>query len=267
MKISVEQLRATYSPAGSLLKTFIGRPMITQTKDPAGDMSTYERPSDARRLSTMTRIVGVCTAIVVCGVGADVAYHRHVMGLYVTAASGVIFFLEVTWAITLFVQLCVRNEDSLCSRCWSSVLAATRGWRKALFYLPLSCVLAWRPNRLWLSYVAAGLLAVLSLLHIAWSALGRRDPCQSGADSVGESLLNSRQENYDRFEEVLVSAPEVGDQIILQKVRELILMSISRFLSHEIFIASIYYEIYFFLDSPLLNTHYLSVSRGDGGSR
>ncbi|XP_024888634.1 uncharacterized protein LOC112465353 isoform X1 [Temnothorax curvispinosus] len=127
------------------------------------------------------------------------------MGLYVTAASGVIFFLEVTWAITLFVQLCVRNEDSLCLRCWSSVLAATRGWRKALFYLPLSCILAWRPNRLWLSYVAAGLLAVLSLLHIASSALGRRDPCQSGADSVGESLLNSRQENYDRFEEVLVT--------------------------------------------------------------
>ncbi|XP_072747327.1 uncharacterized protein [Anoplolepis gracilipes] len=87
--------------------------MITQTKDFAkdtvGDMATYERPSD-HHLRTMTRIVGVCTAVVVCGVGADVAYHRHVMGLYVTAASGVIFFLEVTWAITLFVQLCVRKD-------------------------------------------------------------------------------------------------------------------------------------------------------------
>ncbi|XP_011700665.1 PREDICTED: uncharacterized protein LOC105457598 [Wasmannia auropunctata] len=183
--------------------------MITQmknlAKDPIGDMSTYERSNDEHQLSTITRIVGVCTAIVVCGVGADVAYHRHVMGLYVTAASGVIFFLEVTWAITLFVQLCVRNEESLCSRCWSGVLSATRGWRRALFYLPLSCILAWRPNKLWLSYVAAGLLAVLSLLHIASSALGRRDSCQSNADSVGESLLNSRQENYDRFEEVLVT--------------------------------------------------------------
>ncbi|XP_012541366.1 uncharacterized protein LOC105839527 [Monomorium pharaonis] len=184
--------------------------MIAQTKDlakdPIGDMSTYERPGETH-LSTMTRIVGVCTAIVVCGVGADVAYHRHVMGLYVTAASGVIFFLEITWAITLFVQLCTRNEDSLCLHCWFSVLAVTRGWRRALFYLPLSCVLAWRPNRLWLSYVAAGLLAVLSLLHIASSALGRRDLCQSsaGTDSVGESLLNARQENYDRFEEVLVT--------------------------------------------------------------
>ncbi|XP_070159216.1 uncharacterized protein [Polyergus mexicanus] len=185
--------------------------MITQTKDIAkdtfDDMSTYERPSDTQHLTTMTRIVGMCTAVVVCGVGADVAYHRHVMGLYVTAASGAIFFLEVTWAITLFVQLCVRNEDSFCSRCWSNVLKTTRGWRRALLYLPLSCVLAWRPNKLWLSYVAAGLLAVLSLLHIASSALGRRDPCQSnaGTDSVGESLLNSRQDNYDRFEEVLVT--------------------------------------------------------------
>ncbi|XP_011135028.2 uncharacterized protein LOC105180572 isoform X2 [Harpegnathos saltator] len=188
----------------------IARLMVTQTKDLAMDstgMSTYDRSSDTHHLTTMTRIVGVCTAIVVCGVGVDVAYHRHVMGLYVTAASGVIFFLEVTWAITLFVHLCVRNEDSLCSHCWLGVLATTRGWRRALFYLPLSCILAWRPNRLWLSYVAAGLLAVLSLLHIASSALGRRGPCQSGGgtDSVGESLLNSRQDNYDRFEEVLVT--------------------------------------------------------------
>ncbi|XP_014482895.1 PREDICTED: uncharacterized protein LOC106748664 isoform X2 [Dinoponera quadriceps] len=160
--------------------------MITQAKNLTKDltgMSTYERSSEAQHLTTMTRIVGVCTAIVVCGVGVDVAYHRHVMGLYVT------------------------NEDSLCSHCWLGVLATTRGWRRALFYLPLSCILAWRPNRLWLSYVAAGLLAVLSLLHIASSALGRRGPCQSstGTDSVGESLLNSRQENYDRFEEVLVT--------------------------------------------------------------
>ncbi|XP_011646729.1 uncharacterized protein LOC105433239 isoform X1 [Pogonomyrmex barbatus] len=179
--------------------------MIMQ-KNPIYNM-TFDRPNDEQRLSTITRIVGVCTAIVVCGVGVDVAYHRHVMGLYVTAASSVIFFLEVTWAITLFVQLCVRNEDSLCLRCWSIVLTVIRGWRRALFYLPLSCLLAWRPNKLWLSYVAAGLLAVLSLLYIASSALERRDTCQSriGIDSVGESLLNSRQENYDRFEEVLVT--------------------------------------------------------------
>ncbi|XP_012224148.1 uncharacterized protein [Linepithema humile] len=191
--------------------------MITQTKnlvkDSTGDMSTYERPGEMHHLTTITRVIGVWTAIVVCGVGADVAYHRHVMGLYVTAASAVIFFLEVTWAITLFVQLCARNEDSLCLHCWSGVLAVTQGWRRALFYLPLSCILAWRPHRLWLSYVAAGLLAVLSLLHIVWSALGRRDPCQSSAstDSVGESLLNSKQENYDRFEEVLVT--EIFDSV------------------------------------------------------
>ncbi|RLU19140.1 hypothetical protein DMN91_009498 [Ooceraea biroi] len=67
---------------------------------------------------------------------------------------------------------------------------------------------SWRGDQINSGYptVAAGLLAVLSLLHIASSALRRRGPCQlsTGIDSVGESLLNSRQENYDRFEEVLV---------------------------------------------------------------
>ncbi|XP_031776441.1 uncharacterized protein LOC100864462 isoform X2 [Apis florea] len=107
---------------------------------------------------------------------------------------------------TLYI-FCFRNDESLCSCCWSAVLAITRGWRRALFYLPLSCILAWKPYSLWLSYVAAGLLAVLSLLHITSSALGIRGSCQmsNATDSVGESLLNTRPENYDRFEEVLVT--------------------------------------------------------------
>ncbi|XP_026674189.1 uncharacterized protein LOC108630854 isoform X5 [Ceratina calcarata] len=102
---------------------------------------------------------------------------------------------------------CFRNDESLCSCCWSAVLAITRGWRRALFYLPLSCILAWKPHSLWLSYVAAGLLAVLSLLHITSSALENRGSCHmsNATDSVGESLLNTRPENYDRFEEVLVT--------------------------------------------------------------
>lgn len=158
----------------------------------------------------------------------------------------------------------VRNEDSLCLQCWSNVLAGTRGWRRALFYLPLSCILAWRPNRLWLSYVAgkdagslsnssvfwqmyvfaAGLLAVLSLLHIASSALGRRDPCQSNVDSVGESLLNSRQENYDRFEEVLVSIRKIGENLSRS--------SRLNFIS--------YLSVYFFRNIDSSYTHFFSIA-------
>ncbi|XP_015188435.1 PREDICTED: uncharacterized protein LOC107072763 isoform X3 [Polistes dominula] len=57
------------------------------------------------------------------------------------------------------------------------------------------------------SFYKSGLLAVLSFLHIASSVLDRRLASQSnsGTDSVGESLLNARAENYDRFEEVLIS--------------------------------------------------------------
>ncbi|KYQ60595.1 hypothetical protein ALC60_00346, partial [Trachymyrmex zeteki] len=128
---------------------------------------------------------------------------------------------KTVYILTVYFR---RKEDSLCSCCWSSVLAATQGCRRALFYLSLSCILAWRSNKLSLSYVAASLLAILSLLHIASSALGRRDPCQSntGTDSVEESLLNSRQENYYRFEEILVSVSKIGDRKISQEARKLI---------------------------------------------
>ena len=65
----------------------------------------------------------------------------------------------------------LRNEDSFCLHCWSGVLAVTRGWRRALFYLPLSCILAWRPHRLWLSYVAGEQCSLLkrSVVLFSWA--------------------------------------------------------------------------------------------------
>ncbi|XP_033211805.1 uncharacterized protein LOC117169505 [Belonocnema kinseyi] len=175
------------------------------TKKSAG-LPEYAKPIEDH-LTLFIQIIGICTAIVVSGVGVDVAYHGHVMGFYVTGASVVIFFLEVTWAITLFIQICVKNDESLCWNCWSSVLMITRGWRRSLFYLPVSCILAWKPYRLWLSFVAAGLLAILALAHIASSALDRRSFCQmnGGVDQIGESLLHTRPDCYDHFEEVLVT--------------------------------------------------------------
>ncbi|XP_046471605.1 uncharacterized protein [Neodiprion pinetum] len=192
--------------------------MVTDEKDfellgDASKMTGYSRPPESR-LTPVTRILGICTAVVVCGVGVDVAYHQHVMGFYVTAASVVIFFMEITWVVSLFIQVCIRNDDSLCWGCWSGVLAITGGWRRAIFYLPLSCILAWKPHRLWLSFVAAALLAVLSLLHILSSALSRRgSQLSGGADCVGESLLNTRPESYDRFEDVLKVTEVLDDGV------------------------------------------------------
>lgn len=179
-------------------------------KSPA--LPEYAKPIEDH-LTLFTRIIGICTAIVVSGVGVDVAYHGHVMGFYVTGASVVIFLLEVTWAITMFIQIIVKNDESLCWNCWASVLMITRGWRRSLFYLPVSCILAWKPYRLWLSFVAAGLLAVLSLAYIATSAIDHRSPdrTSTGIDQLGESLLHTRPECYDHFEDVLVT--EVLDDV------------------------------------------------------
>lgn len=50
-------------------------------------------------------------------------------------------------------------------------------------------------------------MAVLSLAYIATSALDRQAYNQSnaGIDQLGESLLHTRPDCYDHFEEVLVS--------------------------------------------------------------
>lgn len=49
-------------------------------------------------------------------------------------------------------------------------------------------------------------MAVLSLAYIATSALDNRSPNQTnaGIDQLGESLLHTRPECYDHFEDVLV---------------------------------------------------------------
>ncbi|KAK0093017.1 hypothetical protein PV326_000097 [Microctonus aethiopoides] len=70
------------------------------------------------------------------------------------------------------------------------------------------CLVFWRG-----SHTTSGLLAALSLLHIIISLLSGRKLNRSGIDSMGESLLNTRPEIYDRFEEVLVT--DVLDDVVI----------------------------------------------------
>ncbi|KAK0169084.1 hypothetical protein PV327_002830 [Microctonus hyperodae] len=63
------------------------------------------------------------------------------------------------------------------------------------------------------STCTSGLLAALSVLHVIMSLLSGRNLNRSGIDSMGESLLNTRPEIYDRFEEVLVT--DVLDDVVI----------------------------------------------------
>ncbi|XP_003427259.1 uncharacterized protein LOC100679964 isoform X1 [Nasonia vitripennis] len=167
-----------------------------------------------RNLTALSRIVGVFAAVVTCGVGVDMAFHGHVLGYYVLVLSAITLFLEIEWVIDKFVQVCIRNEESFGVRCWSVTLAATSGWRRGLFYLPVACLLAWKPHQLWLAFFDAGLLVILSAIHAAISALDYRSTCecQQASHSMGESLLHTNPDCYNHFEEVLVT--EVLDDCV-----------------------------------------------------
>lgn len=116
-------------------------------------------------LQKFTRFWGVFTAIVLCGVGVDISFRRHLTGYYLIAASALVFWFEITWAITLFLQVCVRNEHSRIFRCWASIQWVEE-WKKSLLYGPLGAVPIVWPHKLWLSYVAGGQLIALAVFHL-----------------------------------------------------------------------------------------------------
>lgn len=111
------------------------------------------------------RFWGLFTSVVLCGVGVDITAHHHTIGIYYVIGAIVVFFLEIAWAITLFLQVCVRNEYSPVLKCWSCV-SWFNLWKRAVLYVGLATLLFLRPHRLWLSSVSAVQLLILASCYI-----------------------------------------------------------------------------------------------------
>lgn len=108
-------------------------------------------------------------------------------------ASLIVFFLEITWAVTLFLQVCVRNEQNAVFQCWEKVLWINR-WKKTVIYWSFSILLILKPHRLWLSSVAGIMLVLLGILYLVL-CFGSR-----GRGSGKETLLHNQDDYYDRQE-------------------------------------------------------------------
>nr|CAD7413735.1 unnamed protein product [Timema cristinae] len=85
---------------------------------------------------------------------------------------------------------------------WEVVLWVDR-WKKSIIYVGFSIVLFVRPHRLWLSSVAGVMLVGLAGLYLILT-------CGALFQSSKDSLLDNREESYDRFDDV----QEVMDDII-----------------------------------------------------
>ncbi|XP_063882309.1 transmembrane protein 72-like [Scylla paramamosain] len=140
------------------------------------------------RLPYGARVLGVTASLVVWGVGADMVYHRHALGIYTVLFAVFLFFLETTWAVTLFLRVCVRNEGSRVLKCWAGVLWLDT-WKKTLLYWAAGGVFLASPHRLWLTPVAGGLLMGLGFLHLLLLYRRRLD--------TKEALLEAREESYE----------------------------------------------------------------------
>lgn len=160
-------------------------------------------------LVPFTRFWGVATAVVLCGVGVDIAYHRHIIGVYYTISSVVIFVLEISWVVTIFLQVLPRNELSTPSRCWNSVLWFDL-WKRSILYCFTAAILFLRPHNLWLAGVSGVQLLILALCYLVLTF----QP-QYKVDKVDRLLVNhsvSHEPSSERFDDV----SDILDDTLLQ---------------------------------------------------
>ncbi|XP_066984312.1 transmembrane protein 72-like [Macrobrachium rosenbergii] len=155
------------------------------------------------------RLLGVATSVVLWGVGVDMVYHHHTLGAYILALSITVLFLEITWTVTLFLRVCVRNENSGVLHCWSKVLWFDT-WKKAVVYWICAGAILIKPHTLWLTSAAGGMLISLGFLHLLLVYKKKLE--------AKEALLEAKEDSYDsRYEEEVESSPveintEAADQ-------------------------------------------------------
>nr|CAD7205228.1 unnamed protein product [Timema douglasi] len=95
-----------------------------------------------------------------------------------------------------------KSENNPLLGVWEVVLWVDR-WKKSIIYVGFSIALFVRPHRLWLSSVAGVMLVGLAGLYLILT-------CGALFQSSKDSLLDNREESYDRFDDV----QEVMDDII-----------------------------------------------------
>jgi len=116
------------------------------------------------RLEPITRVWGLITSIVVFGVGLDLCFYHELAGAFAITGSVTALFLETTWALTICLQIALRNENHPCFTCWDAALWFDT-WKKTVIYWCFALLLFAQPHRLWFTTTASLSLFLLGLLH------------------------------------------------------------------------------------------------------
>ncbi|GAB6026140.1 hypothetical protein CHUAL_012337 [Chamberlinius hualienensis] len=145
-------------------------------------------------LNPLCRIWGIASAVATIGVGADVIFHRHYLGVYILVVGFLLFFLETTWIVSLFLNICLSDDGSWCIRYWDYVRRFD-GWKKGLLYIALATIMFMEPRSIWLAVISGTMMVVLALLYLLSS--------YKIAVETKETLLSPNEEQpYDRFEDI-----------------------------------------------------------------
>ncbi|XP_014244750.1 uncharacterized protein LOC106663975 [Cimex lectularius] len=155
------------------------------------------------------RFYGIFTSVVFCGVGIDIALHKHNIGVFYIICSMVVFFFEITWVITLFLQMCLVDELHPCFQCWEKVLWF-RLWKKSILYSLFAFILFVKPKNVWLSLMAGILLLFLAVLYLLLTYRSRNQFRMVPSPRLLRTHSSNRHSPFDKYEDMT----EMMDDII-----------------------------------------------------
>ncbi|XP_022919633.2 uncharacterized protein [Onthophagus taurus] len=153
-----------------------------------------------------SRLWGIFSSVVLFGVGMDTAYHHHISGYYLIAASVTLFYLETTWVVTTFLQLSIRNDQDNFLKCWK-LMTKLEEWKKTIIYIPLGLIPIFWPHGLWLSYFSGTQIITLAFLHFILSFKHLR--CDLRTVNLDPESIES-----SKYEEILDDVLPIDNQLI-----------------------------------------------------
>ncbi|XP_067935567.1 transmembrane protein 72-like [Watersipora subatra] len=171
------------------------------------------------------RLWGIATALVLWGIGIEVAFDKELVGYYIIGVAAVMSGFETMFLVHYVVKECQTDCNKSCLSCWSCFLTFD-DWKKSLLYIALSVFCLIRnfllEGEAWMSMIAGIMLLLAAFFYMIKSFTNSR--IYLPAEPQDHDPSTNSYNRVDRSGEDLGSAgsitndlpPNLGDNVSIR---------------------------------------------------
>jgi len=114
------------------------------------------------------RIWGIASALVLWGIGIEIAFDKEIIGYYIIGVACIMSALETVFLVHLLVKECHGELSKSCTNCWGCMITVD-DWKKSILYILLSVFCLVRnfllQGEAWLSIIAGTMLVLAAVFY------------------------------------------------------------------------------------------------------